>query len=146
MSMERLQRLTDLDAQLKELDEERAKVLTAMHAIIGDGFVIAGARVKPIKTGKNALPKVRAREATAVTPEQFSMLSTPATTSDGKKENASNAERVLACLSGGGINGLTALTVSERTGLTVTQCANAITYLSQTGRIVKTAPGTYRAK
>lgn len=147
MSMEKLQKLTDLDAELKELEEQRAIVLGKMHAIIGDGFVVAGARVVPIKRGKNALPKAEeSRVLAAVVEERDKAQEQKLEPSEGQKQNASIAARVLSCLTGGGTNGLTAITVAERIGVTVTQAASAITYLSQTGRIVKTAPGTYRSK
>lgn len=157
-ALEKLQRLAELDEQLKDLDRSRNAILNEMHKIIGEGFVVPGARIVPIKRGKNALPKadpnklvhveVNGQKLEGVTAVKVSPPAPPVKPigNESEKEKASIAARVLSAMSGAGMRGITAPELAERLGITVTQAANAITYLSQTNRIVKVSPGTYRAK
>jgi len=53
---------------------------------------------------------------------------------------------VLSALSGAGMRGIAAPEIAERLGIMVTQATSAMMYLISQERLVKVAPGLYRAK
>lgn len=148
MSIEKLQKLAELDAVRVDLQKKLFTVENNIDEIIGDGFEIAGARVTPIKRTTAALPKqkrgpYKARDAVALPMSEITSDEHPG----GENGDGSLpiGHQILNLMINKPERFWSVGDVSVALALTTKQAWNALHYLYKTGKVTRSDNNTYRA-
>ncbi len=144
MSIEKLQKLAELDAVRVDLQKKLFAVENSIDQIIGDGFEIAGARVTPIKRTTEALPKLKrgpykTREAVALPMNEITSEEKPG----GENGDGSLpvGHQILNLMINKPERFWSVEDVTVALGLTTKQAWNALHYMYKTGKVTRNESG-----